>query len=576
MRKWEFEEYRKNSTRQDSSSDKFFKDASESERLIREFVQNSLDARETSKSVKVIINESHLSKEFKKAFLDPLKLHLKASNILINSQNTRFIVLEDFNTKGLEKNNQEDFFYKDNITHKTEGGGSHGIGKAVFPDLSQMKTFFGYSIFLDENKKESVFQGRAVLKSHKIEQKEYRPYGDLKISVEENINFINEIFKRKKSQKGLSIAIPYCNINMKNIEKICLDQCYWPIVDKQLEVEIADIKLTQDTLLERNDSKIELANEYKTCPKNQIKTKTIKQKDWQELKFPELEKDLIEQQNRYIFISFKIELPVKGNSSEYGKINILIKKEENIQNQIIDFWRDHLLINRAFGGRKSEAEYSMIVIVKSDPLSKLLRQLEDPGHTKWQTGSIPEEVKRDYKPTLVKDLIKFIKRLPLEIIKQLKYQPIDQNAHFFADYFPDIPPKKDKAIKTKEGSLNSNGSGTIDEYHELLEPLSFPDFDYKKHKKGNGFTLKLKNKESYPEQITVRAAYGTNIGNAFKNYDKRDFEFQKDIEITVSDNQYGECLSCDNNFIQYKIKDKKFAISFTGFDADKELKIEVK
>ena len=49
MRKWEFEEYRKNSTRQDSSSDKFFKDASESERLIREFTQNSLDARDNFK-----------------------------------------------------------------------------------------------------------------------------------------------------------------------------------------------------------------------------------------------------------------------------------------------------------------------------------------------------------------------------------------------------------------------------------------------------------------------------------------------------------------------------------------------
>ena len=78
--------------------------------------------------------------------------------------------------------------------------------------------------------------------------------------------------------------------------------------------------------MKRNNSKIELVNDYKTRPKSQIKTKTIKQKDWQELNFPPLEKNLIEQQDQHIFISFKIELPVKKNSPEYGKIDILIKK----------------------------------------------------------------------------------------------------------------------------------------------------------------------------------------------------------------------------------------------------------
>ena len=48
--KWEFEEYGEDSTRQDSSSDKFFKEASESDSLIREFIQNSLDAGNNSET----------------------------------------------------------------------------------------------------------------------------------------------------------------------------------------------------------------------------------------------------------------------------------------------------------------------------------------------------------------------------------------------------------------------------------------------------------------------------------------------------------------------------------------------
>ena len=574
--KWEFEEYQENSTRQDSSSDKFFKDASESDSLIREFVQNSLDARDCdSKPVKIIINHQSLNNLFKKTFLDPLEPHLRESHILINGQSEKVIVLEDFNTKGLGGDNKEDFFYKDNITSKAEGGGSHGIGKAVFPAVSQIKTFFGYSVFSSSSKEndDRVFQGRAILKTHKIKQIEYRPYGDLEIPVEKHTDIIQKIFKRKISENGLSIAIPYCNIDLKDIKRSCLSQCYWPIANEKLEIEIEnDKKFTPETLLEENNPKIELVNNYQTYPKYKIKIVKVEQKAWKKLQFPQLSKEQIDrlQQNQSIFISFEIELPVKKDCPKYGTIRLLIKKKENIQDKTIDVWRDHLLINKALGGSKKESEYSVIVIIEKDPLSQLLRQLEDPGHTKWQTGTISEEVKKEYKHTLIKDLVKFIRKLPMEIIKQMKHRSIDQDESFFADYFPDVSSNENKRVKTKEGIANSSYSE-----EDIEEVPSFPDFIYKKHKKNDGFTLNLKNKENYPEQITIKTAYGTNIGDAFKNYDKRDFQFGKDIKIQV-DNQYGESLKCEDNIVQYKIKNKKFSISLTGFDQHKELKIEVK
>ena len=231
--KWEFEEYTEDSTRQDSSSDKFFKEASESDSLIREFIQNSLDASNNSKAVRVTINEKFLNKRELKDFLTDLEPHLKACDIQSHKdqQKIKLIILEDFNTKGLEGKNKENFFKADNITNKREGGGSHGIGKAVFLAFSKIKTFFGYSIF-DNN--QSVFQGRAVLKSHKIDKCEYRPYGDLKIPVKDYTSFINTIFKRKKTEKGLSVAIPYCDLKIEDIKQSCLDQFYIPIINERL------------------------------------------------------------------------------------------------------------------------------------------------------------------------------------------------------------------------------------------------------------------------------------------------------------------------------------------------------
>ena len=201
---WNFKKYDNDDVQRDSSSDKFFKESTGSNSLIREFIQNSLDAGFGSDPVKVVVSEKTLNNKDCKNFLNNLQPHLKACSININEPTIRFIVLEDFNTKGLEGNNKEDFFFKDNITSKMRGGGSHGIGKAVFHDSSKIKTFFGYSIF---NSNTEIFLGRTVLRSHGIGSDKYRPDGVLKIPIQENKQFIRTVFTRQH-KTGLSIAIP--------------------------------------------------------------------------------------------------------------------------------------------------------------------------------------------------------------------------------------------------------------------------------------------------------------------------------------------------------------------------------
>ena len=569
---WKFKKYEDDDIQRDSSSDKFFKESVESDSLIREFIQNSLDASDSSKAVKVLITEKTLNKKTCNRFISGLQPHLLACNVQAEEQSIRFIVLEDFNTKGLIGNNKADFFYKDNITSKTRGGGSHGIGKAVFYASSGIKTFFGYSIF---GNNEAVFLGRTVLKSHKINSDEYHPDGILNINVRENADFIQKIFSRK-SKRGLSVAIPCCNIQMTDIEQSCLSQFYMPIINKKLKIGIGGKNITDTTLLECmddlndiNKTKVSLAMEYKTVPKIQIKKCTVKENSWKKQKFPQLKKEDLETQNQFLFISCKIELPVINGSSEYGSATLLIKKEEDMQDRMIDCWRDSLLITSALGYSRKEKEHSVIFLIDSGPLSELLRRLEDPGHTKWQTGgSLPDEVRNKY--INIKELVKFIKKLPLEMIRQIKYQPIDQDSKFFVDYFP-------KASSTghpsgKEGEKGSGVGGSSGGDIDHSEP-TFQDFHFRKHGKGAGFTLKLKNKENHPDRVAVETAYGTNIGNAFKNYDERDFIFDENITITANN---GKRISCEKNSVQYEIKNEKFSLTFEGFDPDKELKIDIR
>ena len=568
---WKFERYEKTSTRQDSSSDKFFNDVTNSDSLIREFIQNSLDAvSDKAKPVKVIINTKQIKKETLKEIFDSLKPHLKACNIPTDDYNQNYIVLEDFNTKGLEGNHRQRFFRADNITDKTEGGGSHGIGKAVFSSSSQIKSFLGYSLFGND---ESILQGRAVLKTHKIKNDEFRPYGDLNLCVKQYKHIMSKIFKRN-TEKGLSVMIPCCDIDIKALKESCLRQFYIPIIHKKLEIEVGDQNITDETLLDCiNQSdldikhKIELAMNYKTTPQNQIKEYEINEKDWINKDIPSLQLKRPQDTSRRFFIKFKIELPVKQRRTEYGLATLLIKKgEENIKNQKIDCWRDNLLVSSALGHRQRETEYSAIFLVEENPLSKLLRNLEDPGHRKWQTAIIKNnELKEKYKN--IPKLVGFIKKLPSGIIRQIKYPPFDRDSKFFADYFPDR-----SEIGDSSGGAGSCGQGGGEEGPSADLFPTFSDFIYRPHKLGDGFTLKLKDQENYPDKITVKTAYGTNKGSPFKNYDERDFKFRENITITT---KHGEQISCEKNQAHYLITDKNFSISFTGFDPDRELKIAV-
>ena len=573
---WKFKKYEEDDVQRDSSSDKFFKESTGSDSLIREFIQNSLDARVRREPVKVTIQKKNLGQKFFTPFLSSLKPHLKDVGIVVPDGDINTLVLEDFNTKGLEGKNKKDFFYRDNITRKTEGGGSHGIGKAVFSSSSKIKSFFGYSVF---GKHENICLGRSVLKSHGgRDSDEYRPDGILDINIEKHKEFTGKLFKRKKNEKGLSVAIPYCDIEIEDIKQSCLNQFYIPIIHKELIIEIEKQSVNDDTVLNLiykptenlSKEKVALVMDYQTASPGAIRKCNVKMKKWKKQEIPKIDISDLKNENRSLFIKFEIEMPVINGNVETGTAVLLIKREEDTKEQFIDCWRDNLLIPSALGYSKKEREYTVIFLISGNPLSKLLRELEDPGHTRWQIGTLSNKIKEKYKN--VGDLARFIKKLPLEIIRQIKHRPIEQDSIFFSDYFPDVSASTEKK-KNSDGQSNQKKIQGDSEEIPSIEP-AFPNFQYKPHKKGDGFKLTLKPNKNYPKVIKVRTAYGTNIGgDAFKHYDKRDFEFNKNIQIIVNN---GNKILCHKNIAEYSIENEKFSLSFSGFDSDKELRIEVK
>ena len=472
----------------------------------------------------------------------------------------------------MDGDNKGDFFYNDNRNHKQLGGGSHGIGKAVFNSSSKIKTFFAYSLFKDGKRTESIFQGRCVIKTHTLDEAEYYPYGNGKMSGGDSSkkDFIEKFFSRHNSETGLSVAILYCGIKINDIKDPCVKQCYMPIFNQKLVVEIGGEKIDKNALLDSDNPIVKMLMEHETSSPQSIE-RHIPEKDWKLKvgdnisKLKEEIKKKVENQNSLFFIKLELDLPKIKKSlkeQEKGVVEIKVEKREDERNGELDVWRNDVLVSEACGKKAYHQGFSALVLIKGEEnfLGKILRKLEDPGHRKWPTSTLPDEVKKNYKADDIKRLVKFITSIPRIIAESIRILPSNLDSGFFSDYFPDI----DKS-GTQEGRGSTCGKG---------QPLEIPHYnqDFNYRSMIGGFELVLADQNNFQEKTAVvQVAYGTNEGNPFRRYRKEDFIFKKNIAVKL---RGGRAINYSDNEIKFIIKKSKFKISFQGFDPDRELKIK--
>ena len=199
---WKFREMARGEINVDPIEGEFFSTealGSLSDALVREAIQNSLDAAIPGEKVAIIISfsssEQTLSNETGETYLKGLHGHLTAEKCgLLNhislSEPMDDIVIEDFGTRGLEGDIREDedkgpdekkndfFYFWRNIGRAVEGStarGRWGLGKTVFQATSRINSFFGLTIRRGNTRK--LLMGQSVLKIHRADGKKYAPYG---------------------------------------------------------------------------------------------------------------------------------------------------------------------------------------------------------------------------------------------------------------------------------------------------------------------------------------------------------------------------------------------------------------
>ena len=299
--RWRFARMSPSQVNQDPTQGEFFTAAADlPDRLVREAIQNSLDARRGDATVRVRFafsgQQSALPPQLARRYLDGLARHIDAiasadatgggaeaaamrSALKCLDQPMTYLTVGDSGTTGLlgavDANREREagndfwgFFRSVGISPKGEdSGGSWGLGKWVFPDASSINAYLGVTRRDGEDR--DLLMGMAMLKTHHLgDGVKYPPYGYfaaasgagddqwLPLPVESG-GSPNELvakaiedfsLDRRLEGPGLSVVVPYpretaegddeAALTPATIARAVVIQYFLPIVRGHLEVEV--------------------------------------------------------------------------------------------------------------------------------------------------------------------------------------------------------------------------------------------------------------------------------------------------------------------------------------------------
>lgn len=594
----------------------------EAQALIREAVQNSLDAN-LSKSepvkVRIYISGRHgaLSPDKLKQYFKGIWPHLMVSGNGLHSKPDKedpceFLVVEDFGTKGLNgdiqafespdsKNSFYYFFRAEGQSGKGDADrGRWGIGKFVFPKTSRIKSFFGLTIRSDDKKK--LLVGQAILKSHKVKDRVYTPDGwfgprseqglGLPIEDKEFIDqFCQDFNLIRKKETGLSIVIPYCGDEpnlAQSVIQAAIGDYFYPVLSGKLVFEIEHHKATKLTL----DSQT-ILSALKNCSEDfQRKMFPLLEMALNIIRLPEdgwIHIDAISKVGRGALswdsvvipntvrekirclldekksVPLRIFLNVNERSDEplTSYFDVYFHPDASLRESKPVFIREGIIISNVRSPRIRSL--SCLVLSEESALAKLLGDAENPSHTQWHQNA--ENFKGKYK--FGASYIRFVSTAPAELARLIYGADDEEDREVLRNIF-NIPSKSSSMLNNKkEGRKDQDGTEDEKTPDPDIEPR---EKTYQLCKVKGGFSI-LSNEKRVPKFLEVRVAYDCRGAGALSTYSPFDFQFDKS-PITLKRTGFS-IEEVKDNFLRLKVESPKFSLHATGFDENRDLYVAI-
>lgn len=566
------------------------------EALVRETIQNSTDARQSADApvrVRFALSEpkSAAARSFFVSLLDGLQPHLKASGLTVPNGSQRFLLIEDFETSGLQgsvdRKDDGQFcgFWRrfGRSNKKGSSGGRWGLGKLVFSSSSSIRTLIGLTKRTDAP--ETCLMGQAILKNHIINGNEMDsvgfwcqpgtkkgvPSSDIELCKE----FASIATLERRAETGLSLVIPYVlpEIEAEHLIAAVLKNYYFPILTGRLVVSVNDTTIDAATFdqISAELGSGAIPQSLLSFVRNLQATRggtpslTLPQ-TWQttaitgDLLGDEIVSELREQykSGQLLYIRAPLTVRPKGENvhPHDTHVDLYLRASEPGERTQTLVVRGSITVPTE--GKKAHLpDCHAALVADHERISQLLGDAENPAHTQWNERA--EKLRANW--VAPHTTLRRVRAVLGEIHSVVADRIERDDPLALLDFFS-IP-------KPKEAGRQTRGStAPVD----LPPPTAKP---FRIERRDGGFSLLPNPKiapEAFPIMIRLRCAYDVLNGNPFRRFSDDDFSFFKGKLAVEKVN--ADFWPTDHNQADVRVTSRDFKLAVVGFDGNRDLVVE--
>jgi hypothetical protein len=592
--------------------------------LVREVIQNSLDARLPGTPLKIRIAspppEAWLEGERRARYVGALWPHLEApgaglAQLPPADAPMPSLVIEDFGTRGLQgdprqsedeeiegQETRNDFYYfwrnvGRSRKHAAELG-RWGLGKTVFQAASRINAFQAITVRADDRRR--LLMGQSVLRIHKRGGQRFYPYGyfgrfegDFALPVDDPAaldQFCRDFRIARAGEPGLSVVIPYpdAELTPEALVSSVIRHHFVPIIGGDLSVELVQDERTRRLdadSLERfldDDAGADGARLRKLVALAR-RAADLTDAEYVRVNAPEEgsaprwtdgcvdERDLVKLRERFNAgqpVALRVPVWVKPAAGDRVLSGFDVHLERDAQLGATDeqFVRDGITVT---GVRASMPKgMRALVLARERSLSALLGDSENPAHTEWQERSPKFRDRYRHGATT----LRYVKNAPREIVRLLTRPSTGRDfellQHLFSLEIPTATP-----LATPEPDREAHAGAGDTGVPEGIETAGRDRFFHLQKLKGGFRIAGAGNGADMPRQAAVQVAYEVRRGNPFLQYQLPDFELDK-APITL-EARHLELARQLGNLLVFNIAKSDFELTVKGFDPRRDLRVRV-
>ena len=634
---WHYKQLQQGDTIRDPIQGEFFATEAienSADALIREGIQNSLDARRSTNAtpwgkevlrvrIRISGREKAASPGVAEKFLGGNWDHLQIpGNGLQNppdrSQPCAFLTFEDFGTTGLngdhlqwkkipgKENRFFNFFRAEGHSDKSETDrGRWGVGKTVFPRASRISSF--WAITKRESDGVKLLMGRTILKSHELaDGLAFVPDGYFGVKADTSLivspvsdpeaikQFCDTFHLERGDEFGLSIVVPFYDEDEITIETILHSVVigyFFPILSGELIVEIVGPDDATTTLDHSNLA--EVASRFERSrplmPVIQLSdwAKSLQDSDrflldrppanraprWGSELFPANGIEFL--RSRFKAgerMAVRVPVPVREKKKEpqWSYFDVYLANDGSDKRGRPIYVRDGITISDVRG--KTTHGIASLVLVTDRPLATLLGDSENPAHTQWQKDC--SHYRHKYEAGVAN--IEFVANSVAEILRLITESDVDEDPTVLIDLFSLPLPKKEDSTKAKKKKARKDEDPDTTNVDKPDPPQAKPK-GFRVVKSKGGFSITNGDPDaSQPDQLLVEVAYDDRTRNPLKSWYRTDFDLAKlSIKPQKDLQENSHVVQSGGNQLVIKILKPEFRINVTGFDERRNLYVRV-